>query len=203
MSTAAELHDFIRSRRSIRRFSDAPIPADTVRRILETAIHAPSAHNRQPWRFAVITEAAAKSRLANAMAVEFARDLEADGVPAEEREGLVERSRGRITSAPLVIVLCMDMAHMDRYADEKRAQAERTMAIQSAANAGATLLLAAHAEGLGGVWVCAPLFAPGAVTQALDLPISWEPQALLLVGEPVGQPRERPQGGIGEVAVFR
>jgi F420 biosynthesis protein FbiB-like protein len=198
-----ESHEFIRSRRSVRRFTDEPIGRHQVERILQTATRAPSAHNRQPWRFLVITEADLKAALAEAMAAEFVSDLEADGVSIVERERAASRSRLRITSAPVAIVLCMDAAQMDHYDDERRNLAERTMAIQSVANAGTTLLLAAHAEGLGGVWICAPLFAQGAVMKALELPAGWEPQALLLLGRPAEVSVARPRRAIGEVVIYR
>ena len=78
---------------------------------------------------------------------------------------------------------------MDNYPDSRRADAERVMAIQSVANAGTQLLLAAHAEGLGGVWTCGPLFAPGVVQSALGLPKSWEPQAMFFIGYPDETPK--------------
>ncbi|MFH1184397.1 MAG: nitroreductase family protein [Chloroflexota bacterium] len=184
MKPCMDLHGFLRSRRSIRRFHADPVPAELIDRILTTATFAPSAHNRQPWRFAVVSTASGRSRLSDSMALEYRRDLRADGMAAAQVEDLVERSRARINAAPLVIVLCMDMSDMDTYPDPRRANAERTMALQSAANAGNTLLLAVHAEGLGGVWNCSPLFAPRAVSSALDLPSVWEPQALLLIGWP-------------------
>jgi coenzyme F420-0:L-glutamate ligase / coenzyme F420-1:gamma-L-glutamate ligase len=198
-----EMHEFLRGRRSIRRFTHDLVELNVVERILETATRAPSAHNRQPWRFAVITNPLHRLRLADAMAAEFARDLDADGTPIEQRESTVERSRQRIISAPAAIVLCMEWNVMDRYPDERRTVAERTMAIQSVANAGTTLLLAAHAEGLGGVWICAPLFAQEAVIRALALPATWEPQALLLVGKPAEIGVVRPRRGVHEVAVFQ
>ena len=198
-----DLHEFIRSRRSVRRFRPAQIDLARVERVIETAASAPSAHNRQPWRFAVLTRTDQKSQLAEAMAADFARDLAADGIPSSELDAALERSRLRITSAPVGVLLCMDMSDMDRYPDERRISAERTMAIQSVANSGATLLLAVHAEGLGGVWICGPLFAPQAVARALELPISWEPQALILIGEPATTPLPRPRRDLRDVVVFR
>ncbi len=55
---AEGLFAIIQSRRSIRRYVDRPVPADVLRRVLEAGRWAPSAHNRQPWRFAVITDPA-------------------------------------------------------------------------------------------------------------------------------------------------
>ncbi len=168
-ATAAELHNFLQTRRSIRRFKPDPVPESVIEAILATATFAPSAHNRQPWRFAVITTQSVKENLAAAMAADFERDLRLDGVPLERIEVQVKRSKDRILSAPGAILLCLDMSEMDTYPDENRSQAERTMAIQSVAAAGLQLLLAAHAEGLGGVWACWPLFAQETIRGTLEL----------------------------------
>ena len=80
---------------------------------------------------------------------------------------------------------------MDLYPDERRAGAERMMAIQSTAAAGLQLLLAAHAEGLSGVWTCGPLFAPEAVRRALSLDASWEPHAMFFIGRADQTPRPK------------
>ena len=74
------------------------------------------------------------------------------------------------------------MADMDQYPDDRRQQAERVMAVQSVALAAQNLLLAAHAEGLGACWMCAPLFCPDVVRDALALPEDWEAQALIHAG---------------------
>jgi len=136
------------------------------------------------------------------MAQRFREDLERDGVPRDEVDLRVQRSQDRIRTAPAAIILCMDGSEMDQYPDPLRAESERIMAVQSTANAGVLLLLAAHAEGLGGVWNCAPLFAPAAVRQVLGLPASWDPQALFLMGNPVETPRARQRKSLQEVAVF-
>jgi len=56
------------------------------------------------------------------------------------------------------------------------------MAIQGTAMAAQSLLLAAHAAGLGACWICAPMFCPDTVAAVLDLPADWEPQALVTLG---------------------
>ena len=155
-----------------------------IETILATATFAPSAHNRQPWRFAVITTQAVKENLANAMAADFERDLARDGIPSEKIQAQITRSKDRITSAPVAILLCLDMSEMDSYPDSKRGEAERIMAVQSAAAAGLQLLLAAHAEGLGGVWACWPLFAQETIRNTLDISETWEPQAMFFIGYP-------------------
>ncbi|MBI5825529.1 MAG: nitroreductase family protein [Chloroflexi bacterium] len=201
MPTKEDFHSFLRTRRSIRRFKTDPVPDSVLRDILHTATFAPSAHNRQPWRFIVVTDAAqsVKEKLANAMAVEFQRDLEKDNLPPDEITKRVNKSLERITSAPVVIILCVDMSEMDEYPDTHRKKAEYIIATQSTANAGMQVLLAAHAEGLGGVWVCSPMFAQEIVQEALEIPKTWEPQAMFLLGYPVEIPAVRGRKSIEEV----
>ena len=200
--TNTNLRDFLRTRRSIRRFKPDPVPDSVIREILHTATFAPSAHNRQPWRFIVLTSPAVKSNFADLMAEDFQHDLENDHHSPEEIQKRLTRSRERITGAPVVILLCVDMTEMDSYPDTRRKKAEYIIATQSAANAGMQLLLAAHAVGLGGVWVCSPVFAQETVQNALNISKSWEPQAMFLVGYPVEIPAGRERKSLDEVAIF-
>ncbi len=202
-ASAEHLREFLCSRRSVRRFLAEPIPRELIDRILETATWAPSSHNRQPWRFAVLFSQEAKERLANGMAADFQEDLLADGLSSQEVAARVERSRSRILEAPIVILLCYDPSDMDEYPDELRRQAEYVMGVQSVALAGGSLLLAAHAEGLGGVWVCAPLFAPETVRKVLDLPPMWQPQGMLLLGYAAQLPEPRPRRPINEISIYQ
>ena len=204
MPTKEDLHHFLRTRRSIRRFKSDPIPDSIIEDILTTATFAPSAHNRQPWRFSVVTDAAQpiKEKLADEMIKKFQQELENDALPPEEISKRVERSKDRILSAPVVIVLSVDMSDMDTYPDKHRRKAEYVMATQSVANAGMQLLLASHAEGLGSVWVCSPLFAQKTVQDVLNLPKTWEPQAMYFLGYPIETPQARERKPIKEITTF-
>lgn len=175
----------------MRRFKPDPVPDSVIQSVLSTATYAPSAHNRQPWRFCVVTDLSVKIDLAEAMAIDFERDLTRDGLSPEKIQAQLKRSYDRITSAPVAILLCLDMSEMDSYPDEKRQYAERMMAIQSVAAAGLQLLLAAHAEDLGGVWVCSPLFVQETIKKTLNLSTAWEPQAMFFVGYPTEIPEVR------------
>ena len=176
--------ELIRSRRSIRRYTGDPVPGKLVEQLLTAATWAPSAHNRQPWRFAILEDGATKARLAAAMGERLRRDLAADGLDAAAIERDAGRAYGRISGAPLLILLSLTLADMDDYPDARRRGHEMTMAVQSAAMAGQNLLLAAHALGLGACWLCAPLFCPDVVSATLALPPDWQPQGLITVGYP-------------------
>ena len=53
-----ETWDAIRARRNVREFTDEPIPAEHLERILEAGRRAPSAKNTQPWDFILVTDTA-------------------------------------------------------------------------------------------------------------------------------------------------
>ena len=85
----------IEARRSIRKFTDQPVPEEDLRRILALAGRAPSAVNLQPWRFVVVRDAALKERL---------REVAFD--------------QPQISSAPVVVALYSDMADTLAHLDE-------------------------------------------------------------------------------------
>lgn len=176
--------ELIQGRRSIRRYQAKPIAPALLERLLEAAMWAPSAHNRQPWRFCVVTGAATKGMLSQHMGEQWRRDLAADGADAALVERRVAISQSRMMGAGALIFAAVSMEEMDHYPDERRNQAEWTMAVQSVALACQNLLLAAHHYGLGACWMCAPLFVPELVREVLQLPDTWLPQALITVGYP-------------------
>ena len=188
--------DTIHIRRSIRRYTTQPISPELIDQLLDAAIRAPSAHNRQPWRFAVVTTPEIKTQLADAMGNRLRADRLRDGDPVEEVDRDVARSHDRIVAAPVVIVACLAMTDMDHYPDDRRTSFERTMAIQSVATSTENMLLTATALGLGTCWMCAPLFCPDVVRAALDLPDDWEAQALLTIGYPKGADEGKPKDRI-------
>jgi F420 biosynthesis protein FbiB-like protein len=179
-----DFYNLVKSRRAIRRYQDQSVPDELIERLLDAAVWAPSAHNRQPWRFAILRSFTSKDKLARAMGDRLRRDRISDGDNAEAIERDVARSYARITGAPVVVLFFLSMSDMDQYPDRRRSEAERQMAVQSVAMAVQNLWLLAAAEGLGACWLCAPLFAPDLVRETLDLPVEWEAQGLLTLGWP-------------------
>jgi F420 biosynthesis protein FbiB-like protein len=191
--------DLIAGRRSVRRYEGRKVARSVVEELVRLATCAPSAHNRQPWRFAILSGASHRAKLASAMGERLRRDRLGDGDAPDAVEADVNRSYTRITAAPVVVVVCMTLEHMDSYPDDRRRAAECQMAAQSTAMAVQNLLLAAHAAGLGACWMCAPLFCGDVVQAALDLPQEWVPQALITLGRPAasGKPMSRrPHGDV-------
>jgi nitroreductase len=141
----------IKSRRSVRVFTDHPVTDHNLRIILRAANQAPSAHNQQSWKF-IILKGDKKNELANfvnSKAFEFTR-------PSSVLLRMASRS---IISAPVVIGVANTGELISRGSElfkiDKSASKDffRIMEIQSSAAAVENLLLAATSIGLASVWL--------------------------------------------------
>jgi coenzyme F420-0:L-glutamate ligase/coenzyme F420-1:gamma-L-glutamate ligase len=195
--------EWVKSRRSIRKFKPAEVSRDIIKSILDLARWAPSAHNAQPWRCIVIDDEKVKARLASEMGKAWLSDMLRDGVPKDKAEEIVKlESWERITKSPIVIIMCLTMEDMHKYPDNRRRKAEYLMGVQSVAAYIQNLLLLAHYYGLGACWVCAPLFCQKTVRKALGLPRKIEPQAMITVGYADEKPSPPPRKELNEICAF-
>jgi len=121
-------------------------------------------------------------------------DMESEGAPEAEIESRVTRSIQRIQETPVIILLCRDVTAVREHKPQ-----DTVMAIQSVANAATYLLLALHAEGLGGNWICWPLYAQEETREALELPETWEPQAIFFIGWADEEPNKKVLKPINEL----
>ncbi len=63
---AAQFHDEMRRRRSVRQFASRPVPREVIEHCLRAAGTAPSGANMQPWSFVVVSDPALKRRIREA-----------------------------------------------------------------------------------------------------------------------------------------
>jgi F420 biosynthesis protein FbiB-like protein len=194
--------EIVNTRRSIRVFEDRPVPEKILDKLLQTAVLAPSAHNAQHWRFVVMTKGEDKLKFAERMGIDYRDALLAGGMSEADVEERAEARKQRIGGAPVIVLLCLDTADVRNFNDTTRDDGDYIMGVQSVALAGGHLLLAAHAEGLGAVWICAPLFAPERVREALDLPENWIPQGMISLGYPAEDPKVKEMKPLKEVVRF-
>jgi nitroreductase len=154
----------LQDRHSVRNFDPtAEIPPETVERILEAAIQAPSAGNRQPWHFYVVRNLGMRQGLAAAA-----------------------YGQGFIAQAPVAIVVCADAEQSaGRYGDRGRT----LYCLQDTAAATEHILLAAVALGLGSCWVGA--FDEAHAARVLGLPGRHRPVAILPIGRPARESARR------------
>ncbi len=177
--------NIIKTRRSIRSYTNKAISSAMILRLLEAATWAPSSHNCQPWRFVIITKSADKIKLATAMSQCLRADRLVEGNDPTEIERSVARRYAQFANAPVLIVLCLSwsLELVQSEIQSPKSKIEWVMAVQSTAMAAQNLMLQAHADGLATCFYCAPLFVPDVVREALDLPTDWQPQGLITLGE--------------------
>jgi F420 biosynthesis protein FbiB-like protein len=125
------------------------------------------------------------------MGTTWRKNLEMDGQEADIVNIRLEKSRQRILNAPALIIPCLYLEDLDHYPDAQRQADETTMAIQSLGAAVQNMLLMAYDLGLDAGWMCAPLFCPEVVCEALDLDNRLIPHALITVGYAAADPKRR------------
>ena len=133
------------------------------------------------------------------MAETWRDQLALDGQDAGIIALRLQKSRERMLEASLLIVPCLFLDDLDTYPDPERQEAERLMAIQSIGAAIQNALLSLYANGLDAGWMCAPLFCPDVVRDALGLDKGLIPHAMLPVGYAAKEPVRRPRLPIEEL----
>lgn len=189
-------------RRSVRTFTDEPVPAQLVTDAVADALTAPAPHHTRPVRFVWLQRPDVRIRLLDAMAAKWRADLTADGRSPEAIDARV--SRGRILyDAPEVVIPIMvpDGAH--HYPDAARTAAERTMFTVAAGAAVQGLLVALAARGVGSCWIGSTIFTPDLVRAELDLPDDWEPLGAIAIGYPTEPLEPRSPAPVDELLVHR
>ena len=132
-----ELLEAIKTRRSVRKFLDKPVEDEKLQTILEAVRQSPSWANFQCWRFIVVKDKAMKERLSELSYVEsFFAPIGYKTNPSQK--GIAE--------APVVIVACADPAKSGAIWDQQYYMTDIGIASEN-------LMLAAHALGLGTVFV--------------------------------------------------
>jgi coenzyme F420-0:L-glutamate ligase / coenzyme F420-1:gamma-L-glutamate ligase len=178
-------------RRTVREFTDEPVDPAAVRRAIAAALTAPAPHHSEPWRFAVLETAPARTALLDAMLAAWQADLTADGFTAEQIARRVRRGEP-LRRAPLMIVPCLVTEAAHGYPDDRRNAAERSMFVVAMGAAVQNLLVSLAIDGLGSCWVSSTLFCQPVAAAALDLPAGWEPMGAVGVGHAAAPPRPRP-----------
>ncbi len=194
-----ELSRLIRERRSVRHLKSDPIPDEIIKQVLEAGRWAPSPHGTQPWRFAVLQGPGLRDHLVMAMADAWQHNLSMDGQDSDIVARRLAGSRRRMLECPALIVVSLYTVDLDRYPDAQRQAAETTMAIQSLGACVQNMLLMTYQLGLDAGWMCAPLFCPDVVRDALELPHTHVPHALIPIGYIESEPKRRERRPLDEL----
>jgi nitroreductase len=171
--------------RALRRFKPDPVPEDVIFQLLDAAIRAPTGHNRQDWRFVVVTDSEPKRKMQEwserAWDLAFGKDyptVEAiDALPRTARlsiRGVYDLAHN-LASVPLIVVVCgLRGAHSSPGGSH----------FPAAQN----MLLAARALGLGGSIFNLPMVGGNELYELLSIPESNEVYCCVPIGYPTDKP---------------
>lgn len=155
----------IYNRRSCRKFLQKALEFDKVMMCIEAGTKAPSAGNIQDYRFILVSNKEKIYQIA---------------------EHCIEQYW--IQEAPVLIVVVADTDLSEEFFGLR---GQRLYAIQNAAAATQNILLAAHALGLGACWVGS--FDEEYLQDALGMPDTARPQAIIALGYAAEEPKPREQ----------
>lgn len=196
--------EHLATRRSVREFTAEPVARATLERVLAAAQTAPSATNRQPWRFTVITAAAPRAAIVAAVRArtEAIDAIVRTGPHALEWGTYTDFFWQPLAAAPALIIPAV-REHPDTIASYLRsagADPER-FALPSAmqpercalGTAVMALLLQAHAEGLGAAWMAGPMVARAEIEAACAIAAPWAAAGAIAIGHPATVPAAPPR----------
>lgn len=211
-----ELGELIKTRRSIRKFQDKPVPEGLLIKALELASWAPNGGNFQPWRFLIVSNKELIHKMADA--VKAKTELMTSWPEAKQFGEMMERWRKTsdfFRSAPVCIAVLMgkysspaDQVLRARGESDPMAREIRgyrqigNSSLQSVAGAITYLLLVLHYFGLGATWMAGPQQAKKEIEELLKIPGEWDFVNLIPVGYPAESPDLRPRKPIMEVIQF-
>lgn len=212
----AELGEVIKTRRSVRRFQDKPVPEDLLLKALELATWAPNGGNYQPWRFLIVSNKDLINQMADA--VKAKTELIASWPEAKQCGEVVDRWRKTsafFRGAPVCIAVLMSKyssiadqilrarGEADPIAREIRSYRQLgDSTLQSVAAAITYLVLILHYFGLGTTWMAGPQQAKKEIEKLLGVPADWNFVDLIPVGYPAETPKAPPRKVVGDVVQF-
>ena len=196
-----DFFEVIRKRRSIRRFTDAPVADDDLLAMLEAARLAPSPQNQEPWHFIVIRDQELRKTLKDI--VNAVIDAKIEKADNKEQKTMLNGLRFHATNvfdAPVVVVV-LDQPWPNPNPEQ---QPIFNPGLQSVAAATAQLHLAATALGYGGCWATLAVeLARKDIESILGVEKPWFAIATLSIGIPAKRPRDIPRKSIEEIATFK
>ncbi|MCP4690959.1 MAG: nitroreductase family protein [Desulfobacterales bacterium] len=187
----------IKERRSVRRFAPGPPSDESLMKLIEAAAAAPSAGNKQPWRFIIVKTRALIESAVHAVNEERARLLT---LLRGEFRADFERYSENFTNfrrAPVLIVpVYRSFAGLSEMLQESAGEEERLFqrslerhaSLVAVSSAIQNILLMARGLGLGACCMTGPLIAENALVDCFKVPSGWRIAAVIAVGRPDEQP---------------
>jgi coenzyme F420-0:L-glutamate ligase/coenzyme F420-1:gamma-L-glutamate ligase len=204
MMDAAAFLEVIRSRRSVREFTERPVDRQIIESLIEAAQWAPSNHNRQGWKFIVLSDRLQFAALAEKIGAAVRDALAATNrLDAPNGKELLHYST-LFAKAPVVILaLHKRSAAINRALVEAGGGGKVSAEAISTAMAVENMLLAAHVMGLGACIMTAPLLAPAVWEDMENMPAGYQPTCVVALGYPAVTPAAPRRKPLDQIADFR
>lgn len=187
----AALERVLRHRRSVRVFTDEAVSEADLRALIDAATWAPSAGNRQDWRFQVVRDRERIAAIGATVDAAWRRIADASGGIGDDIAAYAQQFSW-LGSAPAVVAVAVRPPPAWLVAATGSAATRIAGGAASAAMAVQNLLLAADARGLGACVCTAPIAAESDLRPLLGCDRRHELVALVAVGHPAGPPPTPP-----------
>jgi nitroreductase len=175
----AEFFSVVGHQRAHRRLRPDPVDERLLRRVLEAAVRAPSAENRQPWEFIVVRSPEIRTQIGLHVRLlwqQHARKVSEQRLPKKLFADVDSWATAGLARAPVLVVVCGNLERCDT----SSLGASIFPAVQN-------LLLAATALGLGSLLSTLPTLGGTRLAEILALPDHVKPLALIPLGWPETQ----------------
>lgn len=198
-----ELKEVIQKRRSIRRYKEDPVPHAVIEELLAAAQKAPSATNRQPWRFIVVRDADLKNHLGEAITQSFVINAPVILVCCIDHESFTRNKlRERVEELISIGVMKREVADILYQRKMPERAEEAGIPISAYIDMGIAIehiVLMAADMGLGSCWV--RMFNVEKLSAILNLSSLITPVAILPLGYPDENPPPRPRLPLSEIVL--
>jgi len=176
-----DISEAISGRRSTREYKAEAVDERTIRRLIDAAVHAPSAVNEQPWTFTVVRDQSVLDRISRDAKSHMLATMPTGSQSDHFRSLLNDPNFHIFYHAPVLILIS--------------AIAQGSWIVEDCALAAENLMLAAYADRLGTCWIG---FAQSFLNtpdgkKMLSLPAAWVPVAPIIVGYPKAAPAPVPR----------
>ena len=195
-----DLVEAMTTQRAIRRLKPDPVDDETILRLLDLAIKAPTGSNKQGWEWIVVRDRRIKKRLGRRLRTAWrlygsaGRRVKRDEPKMLRLLDAVQWQVDHFDEAPVLVIPCL---HGASFPYPWIYRSSRYGSIYPAIQ---NLLLAARAEGLGAALTTLPLWNQIAARSILRLPLSVEPVAVIPIGWPIGRYGPTTRRPIREIA---
>jgi len=192
----------IYDRRSIRKFMDKPISQKDITDIIQSGMKAPSAKNRQPWKY-IVVQGNAKEEMIKVFRQGIEREENERALLPENRKNIpgAKHTVDIMAEAPVIVFAVNTLGKSILAELTPEEHIFEICNIQSISASIQNMLLAAAEKGIGSLWICDIYFAYSELCEWLNT--GGQLIAAIAFGYPNEFPEERPRKKMDDIVEWR